>query len=113
MGNGLTWTYDTPVERISRNLGIVTGNIAFNNWSSANNSASDDISGYFLDVFRVVFTGDTETGGYTPRWNRSVGVVELYHIDDNVPNLASGPDVMVTVAVSGGNVGFTAFGLWR
>ena len=114
MGNGLSWTYDTPAaERISRNLAMISGVCAFNNWSSANNAASDDVCGMFLDTHQVIWGGDTSTGGYTPRWNRSVGVVELYHIDDVVPNLASGPDTILTVAVSGGNCRFVAYGLWR
>jgi len=113
MTYGKSWTFDTPqTERISRNLGIMTGSIAFNNYSSANN-ASDQLCDYFLDTYRVVFDGPTSTGGYTPRWNRSSGCVDLYHIDDVVPNLASGPDTILPVAVSGGNVGFVAFGLWR
>lgn len=51
----LTVTYDTPrSERISRNIGIVTGTISFDN-SYPYGGESLDLSSKFRDVFMVVF----------------------------------------------------------
>lgn len=124
MAYGKYITLDTPAtERISRNLGILTGIVEFADYCSGNGIAATtledtEITDYFLTVYTVAGTGVTVTstsggtGGFCVGWNYGTSCFELYEISDAVPEAASGMFPCMANA-SGGAMRFAAFGLWR
>lgn len=118
MAYGNTYTFDTPkCERISRSLGIITGQVDFANYSSGAGVAAatlaDEVTDYFITTHRVMFDGPT-SNGYTPKWNAGTGRADLYMSAASAgAAAATGMIICPRNGQSGGVAHFAAFGLWR
>lgn len=88
----MSWTESTTVdmpkpERISQNLGIITGETNLSEYHQTNVEITD-ITKYFKTVLCVICGGATKDA-YTARWNRTLKSFACYSAegDDNEPFL--------------------------
>lgn len=88
----LTVSLDIPkVERISRNLGILTGTIAFDSSYPTGGESASDITGYFKTCLRLVCDSK---GGYIFTWDKSNGKIKAFNTTDvDAASDAPGPEV--------------------
>lgn len=101
----LVITKDVPrVERISRNLGMLIGSIAFDSSYPTGGESLTDISKYFKTDLHVSFISDS---GYVFMWNKTDDKVLAYITKD--PGDAGGADVVLQEVGNTGDLsGLTA-----
>jgi len=109
-----TVTLDTPAaERVSRNYGMVTGSVLFDNYVSGVGVSNEitDITDIFLSIKRVICDGIT-SGGYGCKWNATSKMFDVFAL----PTQSASAMVVYPRAVntvSAGTVNFAAFGYFR
>ena len=75
----LTITKDFPaIERISRNMGMLTGTIAFDASYPTGGESATDITKYFKTCLRVVCDGKS---GYTFEWDKTNSKLKVMYVD--------------------------------
>lgn len=108
----LTLTSGPRIQRLTRDLGIVTGTLNITNYNSTNSVESTltrlfkPATGATMGVLVCVF--EVSANGYVLDFDKSTGKVKVWHGDNN--NAADGPLVEAANDVAVGAADFIAIG---
>jgi hypothetical protein len=107
----LTIAIDTArIERISRNLGMICGTIAFDSSYPTGGESASGITGYFTTCYRIICDAKS---GYIFEWDKTNSkIIVRYPTDFDASANAIAPEVGNTVNLSSlTGVSFIAIGL--